>query len=114
GHIVENAINASKNGSQVFIRCRKARDGAYLLEIVDRGVGMSPEKIKSALSPFAHMESFRTRTSEGVGLGLALARKILQDQNADISLRSQPDEGTTVTIRFAAPKDTGEDRRAVA
>jgi len=114
GHIVENAINASKNGSQVFIRGQKARDGAYLLEIVDRGVGMSPEKIKSALSPFAHMESFRTRTSEGVGLGLALARKILQDQNADISLRSQPDEGTTVTIRFAAPKDTGEDRRAVA
>lgn len=114
GHIVENAINASKSGGRVAIRGRALADGGYLLQIIDEGVGMSPEKISAALAPFAHVESFRTRASQGVGLGLALARKILCDQSAEISIASEPNVGTTVSVRFARSADSSQDQRAVA
>lgn len=113
GHIVENAINASKRGSEVIINGRKESCGGYLLEVRDFGVGMTPEKINLALAPFSQLESFRTRSSEGVGLGLALARKILNDQHAEITLVSEPGAGTTVSVRFApAAESRGDEKEA--
>lgn len=100
GHIIENAINASKSGAEIILSGRADSDGGYTLEVRDFGVGMTREKIDMALAPFAQVEAFRTRTSEGVGLGLALARKILNDQKAEISLDSEPGKGTTVSIHF--------------
>jgi signal transduction histidine kinase len=114
GHIVENAINASKEGSQIIISGRKEADGDYLLEVRDFGIGMTAEKISMALAPFAQVESFRTRSSEGVGLGLALARKILNDQDAEITLDSEPGRGTTVRIKFVAGECSRGERRAAA
>lgn len=112
GHIVENAINASKNGSEVIITGRCEANGGYLLEVRDFGVGMTPEKIALALAPFSQLESFRTRTNEGVGLGLALARKILNDQHAEIMLASEPGAGTTASVRFAPAAESRESQNA--
>ena len=102
GHIVENAINASTQGSNIVIRGCKDENGDYILEIEDYGVGMEPEKIKAALAPFVQVQAFRTRSTEGVGLGLTLARKILNDQQAEITLESTPGEGTRASVRFSA------------
>lgn len=114
GHIVENAINASKHGSEVIINGRKEAGGGYLLEVRDFGVGMTPEKINLALEPFSQLETFRTRSSEGVGLGLALARKILNDQHAEIMLASEPGAGTTVSVRFAPTAAGHEEQKDAA
>ena len=114
GHIVENAINASKSGSEIVVSGCSEPDGVYVLQVRDFGVGMTRESISTALTPFAQVEAFRTRSSEGVGLGLALARKILNDQQADISLESEPGVGTTVFIRFAPSRDDKEERRKAA
>lgn len=100
GHILENAIKASKKGSTVAVKGRPETDGAYVLEVVDAGVGMNPDQVKAAFEPFAQIEQVRTRSRDGLGLGLTLARKIFQDQKAELSIASVKDRGTTVTIRL--------------
>ena len=61
---------------------------------------MSDDQIRVAFEPFSQVSEVRTRATEGVGLGLTLARKILNDQGAVLSLSSAPGKGVTATIVF--------------
>ncbi len=106
GHLVENAIRASASGRAVAIRGRSGGDGEWVLEIADRGKGMTAEQIRAAFEPFSQTETPRIRSGEGLGLGLTLARKIFGDQGASMDITSTPGEGTVVAIRF--PKRPAE------
>jgi signal transduction histidine kinase len=61
---------------------------------------MTADQIRRAFEPFRQTGEVRTRASEGVGLGLTLARKILSDQNAVLSLSSGPGLGVVAQITF--------------
>lgn len=97
-HLVENAVKASKPGGVVRLSGKLSQNGAYVFTIADNGCGMSERQIAAAFEPFSQTEALRTRTIEGVGLGLTLARKILTDQKAELKLASKPGEGTTVFV----------------
>ena len=99
-NIIENAINASKEGSTLWISGGEASGGAYELIIRDEGPGMSDEQIARALKPFTQGETALVRSREGLGLGLTLAKHIFEDQHASIALISDGVTGTTVKIRF--------------
>ncbi len=100
-NIVENAISASARGQTVAVSGRRLPAGGYEILIADAGCGMTERQIKSAFEPFSIAEEVRTRTLEGVGLGLTLANKILRDQQASLSLSSLVGKGTTAAIAFA-------------
>ncbi|WP_411816747.1 ATP-binding protein [Hyphococcus sp. DH-69] len=102
-NLLENALNASPKGSVIDISGSTDEDGAYELVISDNGQGMSAEQIETALKPFTQGEQTLRRSSEGLGLGLTLATRIFQDQNASLRLESDGTNGTTVTIRFEPP-----------
>ncbi|MBS3773505.1 MAG: HAMP domain-containing histidine kinase, partial [Candidatus Thermoplasmatota archaeon] len=69
--------------------------------IADNGVGMDPEVQAQADQPF-----FTTRPpGEGTGLGLYIARWIVERHGGSIAIESQPGEGTTVTIRLPLRED---------
>ncbi len=112
GHILENAIKASKRGAKVVIRGAVNEDGGYVLQIEDTGLGMTAEQIKAAFEPFSQVEQVRTRSLDGIGLGLTLARKIFQDQGAGLFISSVKGEGTTVSIRFAPPSAEGARKKS--
>lgn len=101
-NIVENAIAASPRGGVVNLCGSKCEGGTYELAIVDKGRGMSPAQIEGALRPFTQSEDARTRSFEGVGLGLTLAHRMLTDQGADLEIRSKVGVGTTILILFAS------------
>jgi two-component system OmpR family sensor kinase len=67
-------------------------------EIVDRGIGMSPAQLDLAFTPFWRADDSRTRRTGGVGLGLALARRIARAHGGDVTLASQPGRGTTARL----------------
>lgn len=102
-HIVENAIKASKKGGSIVFKGRTEAD-FYVLEVQDFGIGMDAEQIKAAFTPFTQVEQVRTRSRDGLGLGLTLAKKIFQDQRAELAIASVKGEGTTVTIRLPLPR----------
>jgi signal transduction histidine kinase len=66
--------------------------------IVDRGVGMSADELERAFTPFWRADGSRTRRTGGVGLGLALARRIARAHGGDVTLESAPGRGTTARI----------------
>jgi two-component system OmpR family sensor kinase len=69
-------------------------------EIVDKGVGMSKEELERAGTPFWRADGSRARRTGGVGLGLALARRIARAHGGDVSLDSSPGRGTTARLHI--------------
>lgn len=67
-------------------------------EIIDRGIGMSEDDLDRAFTPFWRADGSRTRKTGGVGLGLALSRRIARVHGGDVTLRSVPGEGTTARL----------------
>ncbi len=102
GHILDNAIAASTKGGRIVFSGKSSDSGDYLLKIEDFGSGMTPDQIETAFKPFSQTENARTRSIDGIGLGLTLSQKILSDQGAQLKLDSTLGEGTTVEIRFPA------------
>jgi len=76
----------------------------YELRVSDNGVGMSAEDARRAFEPF--FRARRTQSVAGTGLGLAIVRRVVEASGGTVSVESQPDHGTAITLRFAlAPAD---------
>jgi two-component system OmpR family sensor kinase len=67
-------------------------------EIIDSGIGMSQADLERAFTPFWRADGSRTRKTGGVGLGLALARRIARVHGGDVTLSSQVGKGTTAKL----------------
>ncbi len=73
---------------------------AVTFTVVDKGVGMTPEELERAGTPFWRADGSRTRRTGGVGLGLALARRIARAHGGDVTLASKPGQGTTARLEI--------------
>ena len=104
-NLVANAIEATPPKGSVTIGVRRSGDGASL-EIKDTGRGIAPEILARVGTPF-----FTTR-KEGTGLGVVLARAVVQHHGGDMVFCSEEGRGTTVTLTLprvpAARKSDGE------
>lgn len=98
GHLIENALNASPNNGLVTLSFRFDADGACVIEVADQGPGMSATEIDRAFAPFTQIGAARTRSGDGLGLGLSLARKIFTDQQITLTLDAKPGEGLTARL----------------
>jgi signal transduction histidine kinase len=100
-NLLDNAAKYSEAGSAVRLVIH--RDGDRVaFDVIDRGVGMSADDLAHAFTPFWRADGSRTRRTGGVGLGLALARRIARVHGGDVTLRSTPGEGTTATLVLPA------------
>ncbi|HJW41693.1 MAG TPA: HAMP domain-containing sensor histidine kinase [Rhizomicrobium sp.] len=66
--------------------------------VVDNGIGMTPDQQKIALQPFAQVESAYTRTQEGTGLGLPIAKALVEQHGGTFRICSEPEQGTQVVF----------------
>jgi signal transduction histidine kinase len=100
-NLLINAIDAMPKGGVVAVSV--ARDGdALVTTVTDTGQGMTADEIRSAFEPY-----FSTKDT-GVGLGLALTRKIVEDHGGTVDLESVPDRGTIARIRLPLGGRTAE------
>ena len=83
-------------------------------EVVDQGVGMSGDELEKAFTPFWRADSSRTRKTGGVGLGLALARRIARAHGGDVTLRSTPGVGTTARLEIPVAPATNRNSAATS
>jgi signal transduction histidine kinase len=96
-NLLDNAAKYSDAGTPVTLAIQpNGRSVAF--EIVDRGIGMSTTELELAFTPFWRADDSRTRKTGGVGLGLALARRIARAHGGDVTLSSQPGLGTTARL----------------
>lgn len=98
--ILDNAIKFTNRGG-VQVRIERGDPGAGVRVVVaDTGVGIDPEFLSRLLEPFSQEDSGYTRKFEGAGLGLALARRFLDLNDASLKIESRKGEGSTVTLQF--------------
>jgi signal transduction histidine kinase len=104
-NLLDNAAKYSEPGTAVRLVVGESAGPAgprARFAVVDRGIGMSAEELERAGTPFWRADGSRTRRTGGVGLGLALARRIARAHGGDVTLQSAPGQGTTARIEVPA------------
>jgi signal transduction histidine kinase len=92
-NIIGNAIKYTERGT-VTIRCVR-KDQALMIEVRDTGIGMPTDQIETAFQEFLRLDSGR---GTGLGLGLSIVRRLATLLGHRVTVRSQPGEGTCVTV----------------
>ena len=98
--LLDNALKFTPAGGRVEVSVLGGDRPELIVE--DSGIGIAPEHLPHVFERFYRADSSRDR-SGGAGLGLSIAKWIAEDHNAVLSLRSNPQEGTRVTVRFPPP-----------
>lgn len=96
-NLLGNAIKFSHPGSTVTVRLSSA-DGKLVLQIEDRGKGLSAEYIDQLFIPFSKASRVGTHGEKGTGLGLAIARRIIEGHGGDIRAENIVTGGTRFVV----------------
>jgi signal transduction histidine kinase len=95
GNLVRNAREAMPQGGRVSITGRRAGDRVEVA-VSDTGVGIAPEHLARVTEPL-----YSTK-ARGLGLGLAIARSILEKNHGSLRVASEPGRGSTFTVLLEA------------
>ena len=105
-NLVGNAIKFTPAGGKVCITGGALDDGGYAVTVRDSGVGMSAEDIVVALTPFGQIANLMGAKHAGTGLGLPLAKAMMELHGGTLAISSTPYKGTCVTLRFPPSRIT--------
>lgn len=103
-NIVANAIKFTPAGGKVTVTARQEPDGGLAIEIADSGIGMGPEEIETAMQVFGQVDAGLSRRHEGAGIGLPLARSLVELHQGRLGIESQKGAGTRVYIHLPAER----------
>lgn len=117
--LVTNAIDFTADGGIVSIGCAVHGDGGIRIAVTDTGIGIAPENLAKVLDPFYRIPGSLARSREGVGLGLPLAKAMIEAHGGTLAIDSKLGIGTTATLRFPPSRTVGAiaglpDKRAAA
>jgi two-component system cell cycle sensor histidine kinase PleC len=101
-NLISNAVKFNSNGGRVDVRAEARRGGGVIVTIADTGVGMSGEEIEIAMKPFGQVDGSRARWREGTGLGLPIARTLIELHGGELGIQSSPEHGTKVIVTLPA------------
>lgn len=96
-NLVFNAVKFSPEGGVVRVAAGY-RDGFFTIRVSDEGVGISPEQVDVIFEPFSQGDMSSTRRFGGVGLGLFVAKCMVETHGGHIEVDSTPGAGTVFTI----------------
>ncbi len=97
--LVDNAIKFSKaEGGGVILRTRTDH-GHWVLDIVDRGVGIRPDVLSHIFQAFRQVDREKME-QQGAGLGLAIVNGLVRVHGGQVDVESEPDRGSTFTVRL--------------
>ena len=99
-NLLANAVKFTPAGGKVSLSAALAKDGSLMLAVADTGIGIAKEDIPKALARFGQVDSRLSRRYEGAGLGLPLAKQLMELHDGSLVLESDLDVGTTVRVTF--------------
>ena len=102
-HIIRNAVSYTPSGGSITVRTRR-EDSAVVVEIADTGIGISEMDLPHIFESFYRADSARSSETGGTGLGLTIARQIVELHDGRIEVDSVPDKGSTFRVFLQAAK----------
>jgi PAS domain S-box-containing protein len=103
-NVASNAIKYNRPGGQMRIAVEAAGDERLALLVEDNGYGMTSEQMSRLFQPFERLGR-ETSAIEGTGLGLIIARGLIQEMGGSLAVASRPGAGTQVRIELPSPVD---------
>lgn len=97
-NLLTNAIKFSDAGTPVDVTIDSRDRDTVIISIVDRGRGIPTDRLEDIFEPFSQVSEGVTRESEGFGLGLSIARSIVEAHGGEIWVRSTEGEGSTFSF----------------
>lgn len=99
--LLSNAVKFTPKGGHVWLEARRGPDG-IAVTVGDNGIGMSAEDLAVALEPFGQVDNRLERRYEGAGLGLSLAKALIELHQGRLAFESERGRGTRVTVTLPA------------
>lgn len=112
-NLVDNAVKFTPKGTvDITVDAHSADSGEIRLicEVIDTGIGIPAEKLENIFHPFSQADASSVRRYGGIGLGLAIASKVVQSMGGNITAESRPGHGSTFSFTFTCglpPKSFG-------
>ena len=110
-NLIKNAVKFTERGS-IVIRSYNRGSGRMVIEVIDTGIGIAPERLGRIFRPFEQGESSITRRFGGLGLGLAISKAMIDAHEGTLQVRSSgTGQGATFSVELAtvdAPTETEE------
>ena len=99
GNLLENAITHTPEGGTVTVSARAA-EGHVVISVSDTGHGIAPDDLSRVFDRFYRADPSRSRNTGGSGLGLTIARRVVEAHGGTIEAESVVGEGSRFTVRF--------------
>jgi len=109
--LLDNAIKFSPEGGKVEIRLRRKGDQVGV-EILDQGIGIQPEALPHIFERFYHMDKSGGQLFEGLGLGLAITKQVIEQHKGHLDVVSAPGKGSTFLMWLNIHPEDGEPHQA--
>jgi signal transduction histidine kinase len=98
-NLVFNALKFTPSGGRVSLRAEK-QDGEFVITVADTGMGISEKNLPHVFDRFWQADGSSKRKYQGVGIGLALVKELVEIQGGQVTVQSQEGKGTTFTVRL--------------
>ncbi len=102
-NLLSNAVKFTPAGGKIDLRADLDERGRFAISLVDTGIGIDKKDVDRILQPFERGETAFSRTHDGAGMGLALAKSLIEVHGGDLEIDSQPGRGTRVVLHL--PRD---------
>ncbi len=109
-NLITNAIKFSPKRSEITVSAEIIETGEMKISIIDQGIGISEDKIKIALEPFGQVHDVaekRMTDQQGTGLGLPLAKAMIEMHGGVFCIKSKKNVGTTIEFTLPANRVFG-------
>ncbi|MEL7542564.1 MAG: HAMP domain-containing sensor histidine kinase [Pseudomonadota bacterium] len=108
-NLIGNAVKFTPESGRVEVFVNATTYGVVECIVRDTGIGMTEEEVSVALTPFGQVDGSRTRWREGTGLGLPIAKALVELHYGGFSISSVPGVGTEIIVSFPVIKQDGDD-----
>ncbi|NBX66251.1 MAG: PAS domain S-box protein [Proteobacteria bacterium] len=97
-NLLSNAVKFSTGRGSVMVKAGRDAEGFVSISVIDQGIGIPEEKLSDVMLPFGQVQDPRVNAGQGTGLGLPLARTMVELHGGSLNISSKLDVGTTVSF----------------
>lgn len=105
-NLLSNGVKFTQQGGRISVGARPVEDGRVRLTISDTGIGIPADRLSGIFEPFTQLDVSYRREAEGVGIGLALVRELVEYMDGGVAISSEVGRGTIVEVTLPSSRAT--------